>query len=59
MRLWPLLLLLPVAALAQDDIWDDDEWGDDWDDEPSGLVWSGFAEAGENGGSRGYNRRRF
>lgn len=46
MRLWPLLLLLPAAALAQDDIWEDDEWGDDWDDEPSGLVWSGFVEAG-------------
>ncbi len=46
MRLWPLLLLFPVAALAQDDIWDDDDWGDDWDDEPAGLVWSGFVEAG-------------
>ncbi len=46
MRLWPLLLLLPVAALAQDDVWDDEEWGDDWDDEPSGPVWSGFVEAG-------------
>ncbi len=46
MRLWPLLLLFPVAALAQDDIWDDEDWGDDWDDEPTGLVWSGFVEAG-------------
>lgn len=50
MRRWPLLLLVPVAALAQDGIRDDEDWGDDWgdnwDDEPSGVVWSGFVEAG-------------
>ncbi len=46
MKLWPFLLLFPVAALAQDDIWDDEGWGDDWDDGPAGLVWSGFVEAG-------------
>ncbi len=46
MRLWPLLLLLPLAALADDDVWGDDDWGDDWDDEPTGVVWSGFVEAG-------------
>ncbi|MDJ0911347.1 MAG: hypothetical protein QNI99_19340 [Woeseiaceae bacterium] len=46
MKLWPLLLLFPVAALAQDDVWDDEDWGDDWDDEPAGVVWSGFVEAG-------------
>jgi hypothetical protein len=42
MKAWLLLLLLPVAVLAQDDVWDDDDWGDE--DEAS--VWSGFVEAG-------------
>ncbi len=46
MKRWPLLLLFPVAALAQDDVWDDEDWGDDWEDDPAGVVWSGFAEAG-------------
>lgn len=46
MNLRPLLLLLPLSALAQDDPWDDGAWEEDWGDEEQGLVWSGFAEAG-------------
>jgi len=46
MKLWPLLLFLPLAVLAQDDKWDDGEWGEDWDNEEQGTVWSGFVEAG-------------
>ena len=37
-----LLLLIPWAALAQDDIWDDEDWGD----EEVASPWSGFVEAG-------------
>jgi hypothetical protein len=44
-KLLPLLLLLPTALFAQDDVFEDD-WGDDWDDEETRSVWSGFAEAG-------------
>ncbi|MEQ8858598.1 MAG: hypothetical protein RIC56_08120 [Pseudomonadales bacterium] len=41
-----LLLLLPaIAAKAAEDAWDD-SWGDDWDEEPGGLVWTGFLELG-------------
>jgi len=42
MRAWPLLLLLPTALFAQDDLWEDD----DWEEEESGLVWGGFVETG-------------
>jgi hypothetical protein len=42
MRLWPLLILFPMALFAQDDVWDDEDWGDEED----GTVWSGFVEAG-------------
>jgi len=41
MKLWPLIILLPVALHAQDDMWDDDDWGD----EDQGTVWSGYLEA--------------
>lgn len=42
MKLWSLILLLPVTLFAQDDMWDDDSW----DDEEQGSSWSGFLEAG-------------
>jgi hypothetical protein len=43
MKLWlQILLLLPSALLAQDDLWNDEEWGD----EEQTTVWSGFLEAG-------------
>jgi len=42
MNLWPLLLLFPLAALAEEDPWGDDDWGD----EEQGATWSGFVEAG-------------
>lgn len=42
MKLWPFLLLLPSALLAQDDMWDDQEWGD----EDTGAAWTGFVEVG-------------
>ena len=42
MRLWPLLVLFPMALFAQDDVWDDENWGDEEDS----AVWSGFLEAG-------------
>ncbi len=45
-RLLLMLCLLPLAALAQDDPFADDDWGDDWSDDPEGLVFSGFAEGG-------------
>ena len=35
-----LLLLLPAVALAQQDLWDDDDWGD----EQATRSWSGFLE---------------
>ncbi len=45
MRAWLPLLLLPLAALAQEDPWDE-EW-EDWDeDQEQALVFSGFVEAG-------------
>jgi len=42
MKLLALLLFVPVAGLAQGDLWDDDDWGD----EEQTAVWSGFLEAG-------------
>jgi len=42
MRPWLLFLLLPVVASAQDDLWDDEDWGDD---EQQTIV-SGFLEGG-------------
>ncbi len=39
---WLAVLLLPGLVIAQDDMWDDDDWGD----EESRQVWSGFIEAG-------------
>lgn len=41
MRIFFLLLLLPLVAFAQDDLWDDEDWGD----EQAGRNWSGFLEA--------------
>lgn len=40
-----VLLLLPIAASAQDDNWEDD-WEDDWDDWDGATGWRGFLEAG-------------
>lgn len=37
-----LLVLLPLASMSQDDIWEDEEWEDD----AAGTRWSGFVEAG-------------
>jgi hypothetical protein len=37
-----ILLSLPALALAQDDIWDDEDWGD----EEQASSWSGFIDAG-------------
>lgn len=42
MKPWPLLLLLPITLLAQDDLWDDEDWGDD----DEAAAWAGFIEAG-------------
>lgn len=42
MKPWPLLLLLPITLLAQDDPWDDEDWGDD----DEAAAWAGFIEAG-------------
>jgi len=43
----PILLLLPSALLAQDDMWDDEGWADEaWGDEEQSPQWSGFLEAG-------------
>lgn len=36
------LLLFPVAVFAQDDMWDDDDWGD----KQETAAWHGFFEAG-------------
>lgn len=41
-----LALLAITAVHAQDDPWAEDDWDDGWDDEPSGLVFNGFIEAG-------------
>lgn len=41
MKFWPLILLIPTALLAQDGVWDDD----DWSDEDDGMEWSGFIDA--------------
>lgn len=46
MKLWLLLLLLPVAAFAQDDPWAEDEWEEDWSEDEQAQVWSGFIEGG-------------
>lgn len=40
MKLSILLLLFPVVLLAQDDMWDDDDWADG----DAGAAWSGFVE---------------
>jgi hypothetical protein len=45
-KFWPLILLLPSVALAQDDPIAVDDWEEDWGDEEQGIVWSGFLEAG-------------
>ena len=37
-----LLLLLPGALFAQDDLWDDEDWGDD----EEAVTWTGFVEGG-------------
>ena len=42
MKIWLLILLLPSVLLAQDDMWDDEDWGD----EEQSTTWSGFLEAG-------------
>ena len=43
MKSWlPTLLLLPSALLAQEDLWDDEDWGD----EEQTTTWSGFLETG-------------
>lgn len=44
MNLRPLLLLLPLSALAQDDPWDDGAWEEDWGEDEQGIVWNGFVE---------------
>lgn len=41
-RLLLIIALLPAAATAQDDIWDDDAW----DDQDDAAAWNGFLEAG-------------
>jgi hypothetical protein len=46
MKLWPLILLQPFVVFAQEDPWAEEEWGNDWDDTESGIVWTGFVEAG-------------
>ena len=46
MRLWLLLTVLPLFALAQDDAWDDSSWDEGWDDEEQEQAWSGYVEAG-------------
>jgi len=46
MNRWPLLLFLPLTVFAQDDMWEDEEWGEDLGDEEQGTVWTGFAGAG-------------
>jgi hypothetical protein len=43
MKSWlPTLLLLPSALLAQEDLWVDEDWGD----EEQTTTWNGFLEAG-------------
>jgi hypothetical protein len=46
MKSWPLLLLLPLTVFAQEDMWEDEQWQEDWGDDEQASVWSGFAEAG-------------
>lgn len=41
-----LLLLLPLAAVSQDDVWDDVWAEEEWEDDAAGPRWSGFVEAG-------------
>ena len=40
----PLLLLVPLGALAQEDPWADSDWDEDWEEESEGIVWTGFVE---------------
>lgn len=42
MRFWPLVLLLPAMLYAQDNLWEEDDWGEEEEE----SVWSGFLEAG-------------
>ncbi len=42
MRPWPLLLLLPALSIAQEDLWDDEDWGDETEE----SAWTGFVEVG-------------
>ena len=42
MNRWLVPLLLPAFAVAQDDMWDDEDWGDEQDQQ----VWTGFVEGG-------------
>lgn len=41
-RIFYILLFLPLSVLAQDDLWDDENWEED----DTGTIWSGFIEAG-------------
>lgn len=46
MRTWPLMLLLPAVLLAQEeDPFAGEEW-DDWGEEESATVWTGFVDVG-------------
>lgn len=49
MKPWPLIVLLPLMALAQEGQWEDEDWEEDWGDEEQDLVWSGFVETGFGG----------
>lgn len=42
MRVLLIMLSLPALAMAQDDMWDDEGWGD----EEQASSWSGFIDAG-------------
>jgi hypothetical protein len=42
MKSWPLLLLFPIVLYGQDDMWDDEDWGEEAEE----TRWSGFVEAG-------------
>ena len=41
-RLLPILLLVPIASLCQDELWEDDEWEGD----AGNTRWTGFVETG-------------
>lgn len=45
MKYWISLLLIPLLAYSQDDIWDDEAWETDGE----ASTWSGFVEAGLGG----------